>query len=145
MWILHLAPKAARLPARERGLALRALVWLLLARIGLRAASFARVRDLLRRLPSRRVRGELATERDCRVALDRAARVLPGSSCLARAIAGAALLRRERRASRLNIHVGFDEQRRFGAHASLVAGDLVIAGAGTEMHWSVLLSDRFEP
>jgi hypothetical protein len=79
------------------------------------------------------------------VALERAARVLPGSTCLARAFAGAALLRRERRPSRLDIHVHLDDRRRFAAHASLVAGDLVVAGGGSEMQWSVLLSERFEP
>ena len=145
MWTLRLARDAARLPARERGLAVRAVAWLVVARLGLRTASFPRLLGLLRRIPSRQLRSDGATERECRVALERAARVFPGSTCLARAFAGAALLRRERRASRLDIHVHLDEQRRFAAHASLIADDLVIAGAGTEMQWSVLLSERFEP
>lgn len=145
MWTLRLARDAARLPPRERGLAVRALTWLVLARLGVRTASIARLLGVLRRLPPRRQHGGSATERECRVALERAARVLPGATCLARAVAGAALLRRERRASLLNIHVGFEDGRRFAAHASLVAGDLVIAGGGAEMEWKVLLSERFEP
>ena len=145
MWILRLARDAARLPARDRGLAVRAIAWLVLSCLALHTASFSRLLAVLRRIPSRRLRADGATEGECRVALERAVRLFPGSTCLARALAGAALLRRERRPSRLNIHVHLDSRRRFAAHASLIAGDLVIAGAGTEMQWSVLLTEHFEP
>ena len=60
-------------------------------------------------------------------------------------LAGAALQRREHHGSRLDLHGALDAQHRFASHASLTAGDLVIAGAGTEMQWSVLLSERIEP
>jgi hypothetical protein len=144
MSTLRLARDAVRLPARERELAARAVAWLVLARVGLRVASFPRLLRVLRNVPARHLRSTGATEADCRRALERAARVLPASTCLARAFAGAALLRREGRGSQLNIHVGFDEQRRFAAHASLIAADVVVAGAGTELQWTVLLSDRIE-
>jgi hypothetical protein len=147
MSTLRLARDAVRLTGRERELAARALVWLVVARVGLRVASFPRVLRVLRRVPARHLRSAGATETECRRAIERAARVLPASTCLARAFAGAALLRREGRPSQLNIHVGhvgLDEQRRFAAHASLVAADVVVAGAGPELQWTVLLSDRFE-
>ena len=136
---------AARLPGRERWLVLRAVVWLFAARLALRAASFSRLLRSLHGIHPRRLPGRRATTQDCRLALQRASRLLPASTCLARALAGAALLRRERHASRLDIHVALDAEQRFASHASLTAGDLVIAGAGTEMQWSVLLSERIEP
>lgn len=145
MWILRLARDAARLPGRERWLVLRALGWLGAARTALHLASFSRLLRTLHRIPPRRPHGRRSTTHDCRVALTRASRVLPASTCLARAFAGAALLRRDGHGSRLDIHVALDAERRFASHASLTAGDLVIAGAGREMHWSVLLSERIEP
>ena len=145
MWILRLARDAARLPGRERWLVLRALTWLAGARLALHFASFSRLLRSLHAIPPRRLPGPRATTQDCRLALERASRLLPASTCLARALAGAALLRREHHGSRLDIHVALDAQHRFASHASLTAGDLVIAGAGTEMQWSVLLSERIEP
>jgi hypothetical protein len=142
---LHLARDAARLPARERALALRALAWLLLARAGLRVASFPQMLRLLHAVPVRRPRADRPTRMEYRLALQRAARVLAGSTCLPLAFAGAALLRRDKLGSRLNIHVGLDEQQRFAAHASLMAGDVVVAGAGTALEWRVLMSDQIEP
>ena len=145
MWIQRLARDAARLPGRERRLALRALTWLAAARLALRLASFSRLLRSLHVIPVRRLHGRRATTQDCRLALERASRVLPASTCLARALAGAALLRRERHPSRLDIHVGLDAGRDFASHASLTAGDIVLAGAGTEMQWSVLLSEHIDP
>jgi transglutaminase superfamily protein len=145
MWILRLARDARRLPGRERRLALRALMWLAAARIALHVTSFSRLLRSLHAIPPRRPHGQSSTTQDCRLALERASRLLPASTCLARALAGAALLRRDGHGSRLDIHVALDAEHRFASHASLTAGDLVIAGAGTEMQWSVLLSERIEP
>ena len=145
MWIQRLARDAARLPGRERRLVLRALIWLAAVRLALRLASFSRLLRSLHVIPVRRLHGRRASTRDCRLALERASRLLPASTCLARALAGAALLRRERHPSRLDIHVALDAGRGLASHASLTAGDLVIAGAGTEMQWSVLLSEHIDP
>lgn len=144
MSILRLARDAGRLPVRERRLALRALTWLAVARLALRVVPFSRLLRLLHAVPARARFRRIATADECRLALARASRVLPASTCLARALAGAVLLRRERHGSRLNIHVALDSEQRFASHASLTAGDRVVSGGGTEMQWSVLLSERLE-
>ena len=141
--MIRLVCDAARLNARDRALAARATAWLLLARLALRLAPFRAVRGALHRIPPRRRRR--ATAAECERALRRASRALPSSQCLALAYAGAALLRREGRESRLNIHVRLADGQQLNAHASLVAEDIVVAGAGAGTEWPVLFSDRIRP
>lgn len=141
--MIRLFRDAARLNASDRALAARAAGWLLLARLALRLAPFSAVRGVLHRIPSRRRRR--ATAAECERALRRASRALPSSQCLALAYAGAALLRREGRESLLTIHVRVADGDRLKAHASLVAEDIVIAGAGDALDWPVLFSDQIRP
>jgi Transglutaminase-like superfamily len=143
--MLRLAREAARLPVSERRLAARAVCWLALVRIAVRACPYPLVRRMHDRIPARRSTVAGAAAADCARAIRRAVRILPSSTCLSQALAGAALLRREGRGCVLNIHVGFDDRRRFEAHASLVADGIVVAGGGDGVNWRVLMSDRLQP
>jgi hypothetical protein len=139
--MLRLAREAARLPVSDRRLAARAVCWLALVRLAVRACPYPLVRRMHARIPTRRSTVAGAAAADCA----RAVRILPSSTCLSQALAGAALLRREGRGCVLNIHVGFDDRHRFEAHASLVADGIVVAGGGDSVSWRVLMSDRLQP
>ncbi|MEO6237553.1 MAG: lasso peptide biosynthesis B2 protein [Vicinamibacterales bacterium] len=143
--MLRLARDAARLPASDRRLAMRAVLWLAAVRIAILCCPYPLVRRMLDRVPSRHSPAAGAGAADCARAIKRSARVLPSSTCLSQALAGAALLRREGRSSVLNLHVGFDDGHRFEAHASLVAEGIIVAGDGAGVDWRVLMSDRMKP
>ncbi len=85
------------------------------------------------------------TALECEVALRRAATVLPGSSCLARAVAAACLLRRNRRASVLTIGIDFADSSAVGrdlrAHAWLESDGTVVVGAQERATYAPLLRD----
>ncbi len=83
---------AAALPGAERWLALRAIAWLALARLALRSGGFARARRLIAGAPPLRAPGAVDAGMVSR-AVERAARALPGSTCLHQAIVAARLLR----------------------------------------------------
>ena len=87
----------------------------------------------------RRDRPALASAAECEQAVARASRVIPAATCLVQALAGAALLRRERRPATLTIHVGFREGHTFAAHALLRSDAVVVTGRGDAMSWPVLL------
>jgi hypothetical protein len=140
--MVRLLGDAARLSARERTLALRAVAWLLLSRLAIHLLRFGTVRRGLHGIPSRR--RARATAIDCERAIRRASRVLPSSRCLALACAGAALLRREGRESQLTLHVN-QVGGRFEAHASLVADGVIVSGTGDGTSWPVLFRDRILP
>ncbi len=82
---------------------------------------------------------------ECELALRRASTVLPGSTCLVRAIAAACLLRRNRRASVLTIGVGLTDPapswRGLHAHAWLESDGMVVVGAQERAAYTPLLSD----
>ena len=142
--MIRLIADAARLTARDRALAARAVAWLAIARIAVRLLPFRTVRRVLHALPARR-RAAPATVVECEHAVRRAARVLPSSRCMALACAGAALLRREGRESVLTIHVNLAGGRRLDAHASRVADGIAVAGGGARAEWPGLVSDRIQP
>lgn len=143
--MLRLARDAARLPGADRRLALRALFWLAIVRVAVRTCPYPRVRRMLDRIPVRSRRTVAAAPLQCAAAIRRAARVMPSSTCLAQSIAGAALLRREGRSCVLSLHVAFDPQHRFEAHASLLADGVLVAGGGAAAGWTVLASDQLRP
>jgi hypothetical protein len=123
----------AALPAPERGLALRAIGWLALARAALVVVSFARLR---RWIESRDAPPRAATQADwpqfVRRAVTRAARTLPGSTCLARALVAEWLLRVGGHPARLTIGVVRGQvsgaERALDAHAWVESGGVLVAG-----------------
>jgi Transglutaminase-like superfamily len=143
--MLRLARDVVRLSAADRRLAARALLWLAVVRGAMRVCSYPRARHLLARIPPRHSSRAGAGAEDCARAIRRAARVLPSSTCLSRALAGATLLRREGRSCVLTIHVGFDTRQRFEAHASLAAQGVIVTGGGAGAEWQVLASEQLQP
>ena len=117
-------------------LTLRALAWLLITALALRAASYDRLarRWLLASGPTRR------SDPRARViarATHLAARLLrPRPSCLTRALAAARLLAREGLDARVTI--GVAPGSTFAAHAWLAHGDLVLAGADPDRDYTPL-------
>jgi Transglutaminase-like superfamily len=77
----------------------------------------------------------------CEHALRHASRLLPRASCLARAIAGACLLRREGHDATLTIGVRFDSDHRLHAHAWLESGGRIVAGGHEPHAHRILLRD----
>jgi hypothetical protein len=125
-----------RLSRAERKRAWRAAGWLLLARVALRVCQYSTLLPFLAHVkPARR---SLANVEDCRVAMQRATRLVPGSRCLAQALAAAAMVRREGHAAELVLHVHFSAPRRFEAHASLTAGGVVVTGDGSAARWPAI-------
>jgi hypothetical protein len=58
--------------------------------------------------------------------------------CLPQAIAAAAMVRREGHTAEIVLHVHLSERRHFEAHASLVAGGVVITGDGLAAEWPAI-------
>ena len=114
----------------ERGLAVRAIWWLAIARIVIHRVSIARLRQWIDGVgPGRRPTDPLSVRR----AVLRAARTLPGSSCLAQSVAAEVLLRAGGQPARLTI--GVDGSRTAGAasvdaHAWVESGGVLVAGDG---------------
>jgi len=118
----------AALPASERRLALRATGILALVRLALALLSFARIRALADRLggtPAAPADETLA--RAVRRAVDRGARTIPGSACLARALTAELMLRRAGRPVRVSIGVAPDGQP-LDAHAWTESAGIVVTG-----------------
>ena len=143
MSILRLARNAWRLPSPELRLAARAAAWLALSQVALPICRYPFVERRLLAVRSRIAEGHGASIEQCARAIDRAARVFPGSRCLARAVAGAALLRREGHRVGLRLQVNLESGSRFHAHATLVAGDRIVTGAGTGADWPVIREQFF--
>jgi hypothetical protein len=124
---------------------MHALAWLFVARVALGLLSYNTVRRLVQRVPSTRRRRGLMTPVECEAAVRRAAAVMPGATCLARAVAAACLLRRSRHASVLTIGVGFAEpapfRRDFQAHAWLESEGTVVVGVQEHDTYEPLLRD----
>ncbi len=124
---------------------MRAVVWMLASRAALRVLPHKAVRRLVPRVPARRPRRGAMSAADCELALRRGAAVLPGTSCLARAVAAACLLRRDGHGTVLTIGVGFADaaasRRGFQAHAWLESDGVVVVGGAGRAAYTPLLSD----
>ena len=126
--ILRRVRSFVALDPTERRLALRAIFWLARTRIALLVAPFAAVR---RRMDAIRPDGSTATPAAVRRAVQRAARTLPGSSCLAQSVAAEALLRATGQPALLTIGVSGARTSAVApldAHAWVMSGDLLVAG-----------------
>jgi hypothetical protein len=123
----------AALSALERGLALRAIGWLALTRAALVLVSFGRLRRWVERgdLP-RRPSAPADWPRSVRRAVSRAARTLPGSTCLAQSLVAERLLRAGGHAARLTLGVArgpvSGAERGLDAHAWVESGGVLVAG-----------------
>lgn len=122
----------AALPAVERGLALRAIGWLLLTRAALVVVPFARLR---RWVEARGAAARVAAPdwpMLVRRAVLRAARTIPGSTCLARSLVAERLLRAGGHQARLTIGVARGALARaelgLEAHAWVESGGVLVAG-----------------
>ena len=130
---------AWRLEARERALAARAWLWLAAADALLRTLPFGAARRVLKHA-SRPRPGATTTPDECARAVARAGRLLPPSTCLSRALAGACLLERGGRAA--TVAIGVASGAPFRAHAWLECDGRILVGAGTDVH-APLLRERF--
>lgn len=118
---------AARLSVAERRLALRAHVWLMLARAARPWASAWWLRRALGADTSALPVSEEAA-RAGRRAMTRAARTFSRTNCLDRALAGVTLLRRSGCQADLRIGVRRDDREPFGAHAWVESAAIVVVG-----------------
>jgi hypothetical protein len=140
-----------RFPAGEQWFALRALGVLAGVRVALWLLPFGRLRAVIDRLSSAATAAPVvpdpARARAVRRAVDRAARTIPGSACLAQALTAELLLRRDGQPARVSIGVAPDGQP-LDAHAwvesagVLVTGDS--AGLGTYRTLAVFGTDPRE-
>jgi Transglutaminase-like superfamily len=129
--------KAARLPGADRVLLVQALVSITIARLGLLVLPLATVRRIVRAIT--RAASRLPMEN--RRALDRiiwavaaAGKRAPiGTTCLASALAGQALLDRHGYSTLLRIGVKRNETGAFAAHAWLEHEGKVIVGGSTDI------------
>jgi Transglutaminase-like superfamily len=108
--------RLAKLRSEERILLAWSVVWLLAARCALVALPLVRARRLLESL-ARRARVPSSTPAEIRWAVLAAARRLPRTGCLPRALALQALLRQAGIPSDLRIGVSKEDHAGFTAHA----------------------------
>jgi hypothetical protein len=133
------------LEAGERRLALRAIAWMLRCRVQLRVGGFARLRA---RIEGIGATGESATAEEVRRAIRRAARTLPGSSCLSQSLSAEALLRSAGLPARLTIGVAAPANGAtpsLDAHAWVVSAGIVVAGEGELGRYRQLLAYGSDP
>jgi hypothetical protein len=127
-----------RLSRSERTLLLQAAFSILAVRVGLRFLSFER----LQVFACRRAGRATAPVSSDRIvwAVEAAARTIPASSCLSKALAAQALLARHGYASQLMIGVAKDEALRLEAHAWITCQDRVLIGGPETGRYTPLLN-----
>jgi hypothetical protein len=122
----------AALSALERGLALRAIGWLALARAALIVMSFAQLRRWVETHDSPSRAAAPDWPHFVRRAVSRAARTLPGSTCLARSLVAERLLHAGGHEARLTIGVArgpvSGAERALDAHAWVESGGVLVSG-----------------
>jgi hypothetical protein len=111
----------------DPGLRRRAFVLLAAARVGARLVKLPDLRRRLRALAGSGPRGEIDAAAVAR-AVDSAALRLPGSRCLARALAAEALLLRHGLPAALHLGVARDGPAGIEAHAWVLSGRTTVAG-----------------
>jgi hypothetical protein len=131
--------KAFALPWDEKSLAVEALLRLVVVRVTL-LISQPDLRPTVRPdAPSK-----VASPADIALAIDRAAKLLPGSSCLPKAIAGIAMLARHGYASRLRIGLKNDAGH-LAAHAWVeYEGNVLLGGAVSHREFHALPELKFQ-
>ena len=119
---------ALRLGRAERVRALRALAWLVAAHAAVRFLPFATTTRWIGRVPAAAPGRLPLTATECGTAMRRAGRLFPTARCLAHAAAASCLLKRSGRNPTLRLGVGFDDERRFEAHAWLECDGVIVTG-----------------
>lgn len=122
--------KFARLEHRKRGLVAPAVLWIVVSRIALRVLPFRTVSALLERIPWPIPRP--CSPEDVLWALHAAARRIPGTRCLAWALACRGLLQRAGIPSRVRIGVAKERGRRLVAHAWVECSDFTASWGDDE-------------
>jgi hypothetical protein len=135
------ARSALNLDGRERVRALRALGWLIAARVAVRLLGYDNVTRAIARLPASRSSGAAITPAECAIAIRRAARVWPTARCLPQAIAGYCLLRRAGRTPAVKMGVTV-EDRRLDAHAWLECDGVTVTGGDVDQRYAPLAPAR---
>lgn len=125
---LRSARSALRLDRRARGEALRALGWLLIVRALLATVPYSAVRRILDRFTRPRRSHTPIDPPALARAVERAARVLPRSRCLARGLTAEYLLRSNGWSAELTLGVAVGEAGQLRAHAWVRSGDLLVTG-----------------
>jgi len=120
------------LPHAERALALHALWTLLLVRAGLALLSFRALRARVERSGAADGAEDEAYAHAVRRAVDRAARTVPGSACLAQALTAEVLLRRGGRRARTSIGVSAAGAPR-SAHAWVESAGVLVTGDAADL------------
>jgi hypothetical protein len=127
----------ARLSNERRALVAMAVCLTAMVRVGLAVSSFRRLADLLAYVPARVSNEHARVDRaDVRWATVTAARQVPGTSCLDRALVAHTICRSCGHESA--IHVGVDrESDEFTAHSWVESRECVVVGDDVDL-------DRFE-
>lgn len=131
--MLHRLRSFLRLPASERLFAIRALFALALVRLALWLLPFRKVRalvDRLSRVPL--AASDASCARAVRRAVDRAARTIPGSACLAQSVTAEFLLRRAGQIARVSIGVALDGKP-LEAHAWVESAGVLVTGDSADL------------
>ncbi|MBI2407095.1 MAG: lasso peptide biosynthesis B2 protein [Gemmatimonadetes bacterium] len=128
----------AKLPAQDRRLALSALATLASTRLTLAVLPFRRVRVIIDRWSTRGARSTTGgvSPLDVRRAVARATPFVPGSTCLARALAAEVILRRHELPVRLTIGVAPGEgpgASSLNAHAWTVSAGVMVTGSRVDL------------
>ena len=132
---------ALRLSRRERRDAVRACLWLAVARIALICLPYGSIERLVTRIPARRRIDVAPSPPRYTRAVKRAARLVP-AGCLPQAIAAQCLLRREGEPSRLVFGVAHDKDGGLEAHAWLWHGGRTVFGGETADRYTPLAAPR---
>ena len=122
--------KFFRLPPAEKRVLFKAAAWLVLWRVLLIAAPFTRVQQLVSWARGGRAPGCPGAPAPSRIGylVAAAANLIPGTTCLPRALATQVLLGRHGHGAELRIGVKKDSEGEFQAHAWVEAGGRVVIG-----------------
>jgi hypothetical protein len=132
---VHTFRRFLALAGTDRSLVVRALGWVLLARVAVRFVPFSRLRAVADRVTPG---GRRADPRRIAWAVEATARRIPRASCLIQALAADAMLRRSGRLPDLHIGV-VREGAAFEAHAWLELEGTVLVG-NHDLHRYTLLT-----
>ncbi len=127
--------RLSSLSSSERVLALRALATLTVVRLMLWVLPFRAVRGVVDRWAGQAMaaRDDPDFARAVRRAVDRAARTLPGSDCLPRALTAEVMLRRAGQPAQVSIGVASDG-RLLSAHAWVESAGVLVTGDSADLH-----------
>lgn len=128
---------AAALPRDELVLTLRAVGALAVARALIALVGFGRL-DAFVGVARPGARPDAAFARKLRRAVDRAARTIPGTTCLPQAVAATRMLRLAGLPGELTIGVSRDGAARLEAHAWARSGDVIVTGNPDVSRFTVL-------